>query len=58
VIGEASMKALEEEILKRIEEMEQEDYEYPKRFNKRDYIIVGVVALVSLCIIILGGFIA
>lgn len=48
-------KKLAEEIEKRISEMESEDYEFPKRFGKRDYIIFAAVCAVCLILIIAGG---
>ncbi len=48
-------KKLAVEIEKRISEMESEDYEFPKRFGKRDYIILAVVCAVCLILIIAGG---
>lgn len=46
----------EMEIEKRISEMESEDYEFPKRFGKRDYAILAAVCAVCLVLIIAGGF--
>lgn len=48
---------LNNEIEQRIEEMEKEDYEFPRRFSKTDYIITAVVATVCLIMIICGAFI-
>lgn len=50
-------KKLAVEIEKRISEMESEDYEFPKRFGKRDYIILTAVCAVCLILIIAGGYI-
>lgn len=49
---------LQTEIEKRIIEMENDDYEFPRRFSKKDYIITGIVALICLSLIIAGAFIA
>lgn len=48
---------LNEEIEKRISEMEQKDYVFPKRFGKRDYIILAAAAAVCLVMIIVGAYI-
>lgn len=48
---------LNNEIERRISEMEREDYEFPRRFSKADYIITAVVAAVCLAFIIGGAFI-
>lgn len=49
-------KMLAEEIEKRISEMESEDYKFPKRFGKRDYIVLTAICAVCLALIIAGGF--
>lgn len=49
--------ALNEEIERRIEEMESEDYEFPKRFSKLDYAVTAVVAIACLALVICGAFI-
>jgi hypothetical protein len=48
--------AIESELESRIAEMEQEGYEYPKRFGRHDYILVG--AAVALCVfaVVAGAF--
>ena len=51
------MAALNEEIEKRIEEMEKEDYEFPKRFSGLDYMVTVVVAAACLALVICGAFI-
>ena len=38
---------LEQEILKRIDEMENQKYEFPKKFSVKDYIITGIVVLAA-----------
>ena len=48
---------LNKEIESRICEMESIDYEFPERFGKRDYIILGIVVAVSLIMLIIGAFI-
>ncbi len=47
---------LDNEIEKRIAEMEQADYQFPQRFSKRDYIITGIVILICLISVIAGAF--
>lgn len=48
---------LETLIEHRIEEMESKDYEFPKRFSKRDYIVTAFVAVICLAAVIAGAFI-
>lgn len=48
---------LNNEIERRITEMEREDYEFPRRFSKADYIITAVVIAVCLAFVIGGAFI-
>lgn len=49
-------KLLNEEIEKRISEMESPDYEFPTRFSAKDYIFTVIVGVVCLIGIILGAF--
>lgn len=46
-----------DEVEKRISEMENETYEFPKRFSKKDYIVTVIVILVCLAGVIGGAFI-
>ena len=48
---------LNREIESRIGEMESDEYEFPERFGKRDYIALGTVIAVSLIMLIIGAFI-
>lgn len=48
---------LNEEIERRIEEMERADYEFPRKFSKLDYVITATVAFICLALIIAGAFI-
>jgi hypothetical protein len=48
---------LNDEIEKRICEMENEKYEFSERFSAKDYIILTIVAAVALIILIVGAFI-
>ncbi len=48
---------IEQEILNKISEIESETYIFPKRFQKQDYIVTIVVAIVCLAGIIWGAFI-
>ena len=50
-------KSLDEEIEQRICEMEKTDYEFPRRFSKKDYIITGIVVFVCLGLVIADAFI-
>lgn len=47
---------LEKQIEEKISEMESPSYQYPDRFNKKDYIFAAVVALASLALVIWGAF--
>ena len=47
---------LNAEIEKRICEMESDEYEFPERFGKRDYIVLSVVVIVSLVMVIIGAW--
>ncbi len=49
--------ALNEEIERRIEEMEREDYEFPRRFSKADYTVTAVIAVICLIMVICGAFV-
>lgn len=49
-------KNLDDEIEKRIEIMESSDYIFPQKFNKRDYIVSAVVAILCIAIIIYGAY--
>ena len=47
--------ALEQEILKKIEEMEAPGYVFPPRFSKGDYITVIVCILICAVTLFLGA---
>ena len=47
--------ALEQEILKKIEEMEAPGYVFPPRFSKGDYIAVAVSILICAVTLFLGA---
>ena len=49
-------QALYDEIEQRIVQMESNDYLFPKRFSKKDYMVVVLVVVVCLVLIILGAF--
>lgn len=49
---------IDREIEKRILEMEKSDYEFPKRFSRKDYIITVAVIIVCLAAIIAGAYIS
>ena len=54
VRGELEQR-LDEETEARITRMEQEDYSFPRRFSKGDYLLWGVVTGASLLLVILGA---
>ena len=45
----------ERQLEERISAMEQEGYNFPARFSKKDYISVALVAAACLVLIIIGG---
>ncbi len=45
---------LNAEIERKVAAMERDDYVFPKRLNRRDYIIIVSVCLVCLAFLILG----
>ena len=47
---------LDAEIEKRIAEMEEPNYVFPKRFGRRDYIAVGATVLFCLAAVIIGAY--
>ena len=49
-------QALYDEIEQRIVQMESNDYLFPKRFSKKDYMVVVLVVVVCLVLILLGAF--
>ena len=49
-------KQFNEELKKRIEEIENPNYEFPKKLNKFDYFLVVGVVIICLIGIILGAF--
>ena len=62
VMGDKKKINMDEYIVEKSEErivmMESSDYVFSKRFSRKDYILVGVVAIISLLIIIAGAFIS
>ena len=46
-----------DEVEKKILEMENESYEFPKRFSKKDYIVTAIVILICLVGVVAGAFI-
>lgn len=48
---------LNDEIERRIAVMEEENYEFPRRFSKKDYIFTALVGVICLAFIIGGAFI-
>lgn len=47
---------VDNEIEKRLKIMEDPEYEFPERFNKKDYVIVCIVILLCLSFLIIGAF--
>lgn len=47
---------LDAEIEKRIAEMEEPNYVFPKRFGRMDYITVGATVLFCLAAVIIGAY--
>lgn len=54
--GASSQETLEQAIETRIQEMEDPDYVFPKRFHRWDYLSVAGTALVCLLLILLGRY--
>lgn len=51
-------QALYDEIEQRIVQMESEDYQFPQRFSKKDYIVVILVVMICLALILFGASLA
>lgn len=49
-------QTLYHEIEQRISQMESDDYQFPQRFSKKDYIVVILVIIICLASIIAGAF--
>lgn len=49
-------KEFNQELEKRINEIEAPNYEFPKQLNKLDYLIILVVILICFVGIVLGAF--
>ena len=56
-MNKAYEEQIEEEIERKIELMESENYEFPKRFSSKDYIVTVVIVMVCLGVVIAGAFI-
>lgn len=55
--GNAREKAqLQEEIERRILRMEQENYRFPKRFGRKDYVAAALAALGCLVMLVIGAW--
>lgn len=54
VRGELEQR-LDEETEARIARMEQEDYAFPRRFSRRDYLLWALVTAACLVLVVLGG---
>lgn len=48
---------LNEEIEKRLSIMESEEYEFPERFGRNNYIVLVVVIVICLAAVIAGAWI-
>lgn len=48
---------LNDEIERRIAVMEEENYKFPRRFSKKDYIFTALVGVICLAFVIGGAFI-
>ena len=44
------------EIVKRLSEMESAEYQFPKRFGLKDYILVAAVVVTGIIGIIVGAY--
>lgn len=49
------MNEFEKELEGRLALMEEDGYGFPKRFSRRDYIVVALVAIVCLLGLVAGG---
>lgn len=49
-------KKLDEEIEKRIEIMESQDYIFAKRFSKVNYIFTALVIFICLIMLVIGAY--
>lgn len=47
---------LQEEIERRILNMEQENYRFPKHFDKKDYVVAALSALGCLIMLVIGAW--
>lgn len=45
---------IEKSIVNKIEEMESKDYEFPKRMQKNDYVIISVAILINFILLVVG----
>lgn len=58
IMKNTNIAELQKEIENRISQMEDKDYEFPRRFSRKDYIFTAVVAVICLAAIIGGAYIA
>ncbi|MDR0519600.1 MAG: hypothetical protein LBG82_06075 [Clostridiales Family XIII bacterium] len=54
--GSTDASTIESELERRIADMEDEGYEYPKRFGRRDYIFVGIAVALCVFAVVAGAF--
>lgn len=51
-------RQMEEEIKRRVEEIESEDYDLGEPFSKANWVVVGCLFVVALALVLIGGAIA
>lgn len=51
-------RQMEEEIKRRVEELESEDYDLGVPFSKKNWVVVACLFVVSLALILVGGAIS
>lgn len=47
---------VDREVIDKIETMERDNYVFPKRFSKRDYIFLAVFVIICLALVIMGAW--
>lgn len=55
-MNENDLQQLSEQIEDRISQMENKEYEFPKRFSAKDYVITLMVVVICFAFIIYGAF--
>ena len=54
--SEQYIEILNAKIEQRIEEMESQEYSFPERFNKKNYLIWGATVILCLLAVFLGAW--